>query len=306
MGYSYAVAASAHSVILELRGSKAKRGVDLDGFEGFIEHFRRALREFERWLSAHEEEIGRSGQPRSRTRRATGFRLVAFREGSGIATLEPLETPDEESQIMEDEPPSLRNLSLMMDAVQQRRPLATPVIESLDGARKSLGTNGRFGSRAPEEERVHFWVDEDAIRNLESEPEPEPEAKELVVTGKLHLLEFEQPMRVEVRAPTGVNWVCTYEPEMEQLVVSFAGQNVRARGIGRITGPKRGEMELLDLDPVLLPAEQPSLFTIEPIPTEELQREQGIVRPQGLAALQDPTWVDDDASREYVAILDEA
>lgn len=52
--------------------------------------------------------------------------------------------------------------------------------------------------------------------------------------------------------------------------------------------------------------EQTMLFTTNAVPTAELEQQQGITRPQGLAALQDPEWVDDEASREYVAmVLDE-
>jgi hypothetical protein len=61
-------------------------------------------------------------------------------------------------------------------------------------------------------------------------------------------------------------------------------------------------MELREIEP-LPKYEQTPLFTREAIPTGELERAQGVTRSQGLAALQDPEWVDDDASREYLSIV---
>jgi hypothetical protein len=304
MRYSYAVATPDQRIVLELHGSKARRGVELEGLEGFIDQFRRALREFERSQSARDEEIGRSGQPGTRTRRATGFRLVDFKTGSGLATIEPSEAPEDEDRLLDQEPPSLRNLRLLMDSVKEAKPLSRPVIQALDGACKALGEGGRFGARRQTETRVPFFVDGETIQKLEAVDESDPPARSMAVHGRLHLLEFEQPMRAEVRAADGVNWACTYDEELEPRVVSLAKSNVRAKGVGRKTGPKSGTMQLERIDP-LPEIDQASLFTVETIPTQELQREQGVVRPQGLATLQDPDWVDDDASREYLAILDE-
>jgi hypothetical protein len=299
------VATSDQRIVLELHGSKARRGVELDGLEGFIEHFRRALREFERSLSAHDEEIGRSGQPGTRTRRTTGFRLVEFKTGSGLATIEPSDVAGDEDRLLEQEPPSLRNLRLLMDSIKESKPLSPPVIQSLDGACKALGDEGHFGTRRPTEEKVPFFVDEETLQKLEAAVDPDPPARDVTVHGRLHLLEFEQPMRAEVRAADGVNWACTYDEELEPRVVGLAKSNVRAVGVGRRVGPKSGTMQLQRIDP-LPETEQTSLFTVETIPTRELQKEQGVVQPQGLATLQDPDWVDDEASREYLAILDES
>lgn len=305
MGYSYTVANPDHQVVLELYGEKASRGVELDSLEGFIEHFRRALREYERWTTAHEEEIGRSGQPKARTKRSTGFRLVFFKTGSGLATLEPTEAVEEDERLVAQEPPSLRNLRSLMEAVAEARPLSPPVVQSLAGARKSLGSEGRFGTRLPHQDDEPFYVDAAAIARLEEAVQPEPEIEDLTVVGKLHLLEFEEPMRVEVRAGNGINWACTYGSELKPLVLSLSESNVRAHGEGRKTGPKSGTMELRGIEPLPEP-EQTELFTVEQVPTASLERAQGITRPQGLAALQDPQWVDDEASREYLALVEDS
>lgn len=298
------MAPSDYRVVLELHGSKAESGIELESLEGFIDHLRRALREYERWASAHEEEIGRSGQPKARTRRSTGFRLVYFKRGSGLATLEPTESAKEERQLVEEEPASLRNLRSLLEAIQEGRPLSPPVVQSLDGARKSLGSDGRFGAQLPSQHKVPFYIDAGAIQQLEEAVEPEPPTTDVTVFGKLHLLEFEEPMRVEVRAGNGINWACTYGPKLKPLVLSLAESNVRAYGAGRKTGPKSGVMELRDIEPLPEP-EQTDLFTQNPISTADLRRGQGIVKPQGLAALQDRAWVDDEASREFVAIVNE-
>jgi len=300
------VATSDQRIVLKLHGAKAKRGVELDGLEGFIESFRRALREFERSLSAREGELGRSGQPGTRSRAATGFRLVGFEIGSGKATLEPLEANSDESQLLTEDPASSRNLRMLLESARDGAPLAPQVIQSLDGARKALGEDGRFGARFSDQKHVQFYVDSEAIRKLESAGRPETEAREMTVSGRLHLIEVEEPGRVEIRAVDGVNWACVYDPSLKPAVLRLVESLVRVRGVGRRTAYNRGSLELLEIEP-LPKFEQTPLFTREAIPTSELERQQGITRPQGLAALQDPEWVDDEASREYLSmVLDES
>ena len=298
--------ASEQRITLELHGSKAEGGVELDGLEGFIDQFRRALREFERTLSAREHEVGRTGQPGSRTKAATGFRLVAFRiENPGVAELEPLELAEPERQLLATEPASSENLRHLLEAVGAERPLSPRVIEALDGARKSLGRGGRFGVAFGPKESP-FYVDGERIQRLHAATTLETEPKEITVSGRLHLIEVEQPGKVEVRATDGVNWTCTYDPALKPTVLRLVDSLVRARGLGRRTAHNRGSMELREVE--LLPKfEQTPLFTREPVPTAELERQQSITRPQGLAALKDPDWVDDEASREYLSIvLDES
>lgn len=295
--------ASNQRITLELHGSRTVRGVALDGLEGFIDQFRRALREFERTASAREHEIGRTGSPGSRTKAATGFRLVNFRvENPGVAELEPLELTDAEDQLVATEPASSQNLRQLLEAVSAERALSPRVIEALDGARKHLGHDGRFGFVFGPPKTSPFYVDGARIARLQAAATLDTESKEIRVTGRLHLVGVEEPGKVEVRASDGVNWTCTYDPALKETVKRHLDSVVIARGVGRRTAYNRGSMELRGVEP-LPKFEQTLLFTTHAVPTAELEEQQGITRPQGLAALQDPNWVDDEASREYLAMV---
>ena len=292
-------------IVLTLCGERATRGVPLDGLETFIDEFRRALREFERTLSAREHEVGRMGQPGTRSKAATGFRLVHFKTGSGIAELEPLELDSADEQLAPTEPTSNRNLRLLLEAVRERRPMSPRVVDALDGARKALGRDGSIGVEFASQKGTTFYVDKQQIERLEAAASFESDPKEITVSGRLHLIEVEQPGKVEIRAGDGVNWTATYEDSLKPTVLRLVDSVVRANGVGTRTAHNRGQMELRGLE-VLPKFEQTDLFTREQIPTADLERQQGITRPQGLAAFQIPDWVDDDASRDYLAmVLDE-
>lgn len=306
MGYSYGVATPNHRIVLTLCGEKAKRGVPLEGLETFIDEFRRALREFERTLSAREHEVGRMGQPGSRSKVATGFRLVHFKTGSGIAELEPLELDGGGEQLTPTEPASSQNLRLLLEAVRDRRPMSPRIVDALDGARKAFGQDGSFGVEFASQKGTTFYVDKQQIERLEAAASFDVDPKEMTVSGKLHLIEVEQPGKVEIRAADGLNWTATYDESLKPTVLRLVDSVVRANGVGARTAHNRGHMELSGLEP-LPKFEQTAFFSREQIPTAELERQQGISRPQGLAALQDPYWVDDEASRDYLAmVLDES
>lgn len=293
-------------IVLTLCGENAKRGVALDGLETFIDEFRRALREFERTLSAREHEVGRMGQPGGRSKAATGFRLVHFKIGSGIAELEPIELDGIGEQLAPTEPASSQNLRLLLEAVRDRRPMSPRVVDALDGARKALGGDGSFGVEFASRKGSTVYVDKQQIERLEAAASYAVEPREMMVSGMLHLIETEQPGKVEIRATDGVNWTATYDPSLKPTVLRLVDSVIRANGVGAITAHNRGQMELRAVE--LLPKfEQTDLFTREQIPTAELERQQGISRPQGLVAFQDPDWVDDEASRDYLAmVLDES
>jgi len=296
------VATPDQRIILELHGSKAQRGVELDGLEGFFDHFRRALREFERASSARAHEVGRTGQPGSVSKAVTGFRLVHFETGSGIAHLEPLDAPQNGNRLVPGEPPSSGNLRSLLEAVAAGRPLTPRVIESLDGARRALGDQGRFGVKFAAQNAPPTLIGAEQIQRLEAAVALETEPKQITVSGKLHLIEVEQPGKVEIRAGDGVNWIGSYDATLKPTVLGLVDSVVRARGLGRRTAHNRGSLELLGVEP-LPKFEQTPLFTRETVPIAELERQQGITRPQGLAALQDPEWEDDEASREYLSLV---
>lgn len=246
------------------------------------------------------------GHPGGRSKAATGFRLVHFKIGSGVAELEPLELDGADDQLLPQSPPSSENLRLLVEAVRERRPMSPRVVEALDGARKALGGDGRFGVEFASQKGPPFYIGAEQIKRLEAAASFDTEPKEITVSGKLHLIEVEQPGKVEIRAGDGVNWTCTYDEFLKPKVLRCVDSVVRAHGAGARTAHNRGTMELRDVE-ALPKFEQTPLFTREPITTAVLERQQGISRPQGLAAFQDPEWVDDEAGREYVAmILDES
>lgn len=123
----------------------------------------------------------------------------------------------------------------------------------------------------------------------------------LTVRGRLHLIETEETgRRVAVRAQDGVDWSCTYGDVLERKVKTLIDSLVQISGEGRRVTPATGRLVAESIEP-LAQHEQNELFTTEPVALNDLQREQGVAAPQGLAALTDTEWVDDDAARRFLA-----
>jgi hypothetical protein len=291
---------SEHAVILDLHGSNAPRGIELDAFQSFLDHFRRALREWERAKTARDR-IGRAGRPGGLTETLTGFRLVRFREGSGHAALEPVEQYAGESTM--GEPAPTRNLRSLLAAVEVGEIIA-PVASALDKARKAIGDDGLFGVRVRSQPGRRVPIDWQTIERLQAAAisEPVPDDVELSVSGVLHLVEVYEPLHVVIRAPDGVDWTCEYDPSLEPEVLRSVKSLVWATGSGRRTGANTGSLRLRTIQRVPTP-EQTSLFTLLPIPADELARQQGIHGPQGLEALGDPDWADDEHDRAFLAYI---
>lgn len=293
-------------IILRLHGSKAVEGVELDGLEGFIENFRRALREYERSIAGGPEEAGRSGNPGVRSRLATGLRLVAFETGSGVAALEALPMdPSEQDELMGEEPQSLHYLRQMFERTSNGDGLTAPVIDALEKARKALGADGSYSAEAPADGFDEIVITESSIDELRRvEVEAVAAARDYTVIGRLHLIETESPPRIEIRTTDGLNWHCTIEADAKPAMLSMLESLVRAHGVGTITSPTRGEIHLDGIEPIP-EIEQTELFTQERVPEARLEARHGIDGPQGLGALMDAEWVDDDAAREFLSIVSE-
>ena len=315
--------ASPQSVIIDLHGSKAVEGVELYSLQRWAEHFRRALRDFERSESAGREPVKRTGRPGPISDISTAFRLVHFKKGSGIATLEPLEPPEtvgpvealigqldmdpadaEEAAVSE--PPAIRNLRALMEAVEVGQ-VDPAVVEALEDSRKAVGEDGCYGIKFSHHSNGRTSIDTDTIQRLRAATADEPpptDPTEIAVSGLLHLIEVEEPERVAIRDNAGVDWECTFEPELESKVLGLVKSHVRAVGTGERTKPRGGQMHLRDIQEVAVPRdEQSSLFTFERVPVEELEAEQGIHGPQGLAATVDPDWANDEQDRAYLAYV---
>lgn len=234
---------------------------------------------------------------------ATAFRLVHFKRGSGIATFEPVETPEAEQLDMgRVEAPAIRNLRALVAAVAAGE-VDIVVADALDDARKAIGNDGCYGIQLGKRKNGRTTISKQTIERLRATPHKEfPEPAEMTVLGHLHFIEVEEPERVAIRDRKGVDWVCTFDPELESEVFGLVKSIVWAKGTWVQTGPRIGKMHLREIH-VVPRHEQSSLFTFERVAHDALEAEQGIVAPQGLAAVDDPDWADDEPDRVYLALI---
>jgi hypothetical protein len=138
-------------ITLDLHGRRARRGIDLDALQTFVEQFRRALREFERARSGRSP-VPRTGRPDSVAEHVTAFRLVSLAPGSAIAVLEAAPSEGDEPELPLGPVPTaaLANLRSLLEAIDRASALDPVVIGALDRARRALGDDGRFGVRLPD------------------------------------------------------------------------------------------------------------------------------------------------------------
>jgi hypothetical protein len=290
-------------VVLDLHGTRAQEGVDIDAFEGFLRHFRAALREYDRAVRGTLPRRG--GHPDARDVAATAFRLVAFQVGSGIATLEPVR-PDLNGEANLPLPDSGDDLSIstltgLMRSVQAEERLPEPVVEALEDARRAVGEDGSFGVdvRSNADRRTRIVFDLELMKRLQDAPQDGVDHR-VVITGRLHMIEVDQPgRRVGIRAQDGVDWTCQYPDELHGVIAAQLERLVRAEGTGRKLTKQAGRLQIEQLIPLPEHVQEP-LFSVEPVPTAELLAAQGIGEPQGLRTLVDAEWEDDDASRRFL------
>ena len=297
------VGALVSRVVLDLHGARARHGVDIDAFEAFLEHFCAALREYGR---AGEGAITRKGgRPSAREAAAAAFRLVEFKPGSGVATLAPSVSsePGSGDLVLDEsgESPALTTLrGLMASAVNAEEGLPGPVVEALGSARRATGEDGSFGVTITGDREVpRVLFDEMTMERLHR-PDPDSTEAAVTVTGRLHMIEADPPnRRVGIRAQDGVEWRCTYPDHLRPLVTTLIERLVRISGTGRRHACAAGRLRIDGLDP--LPEHtQDELFTVETIPLTQLRAEQAIEGPQGLDALVDENWEDDEESRLFL------
>jgi hypothetical protein len=275
--------------------------VDIDALETFFRHFRTALREYAR---ARASEIShKGGRPTGRDQAATAFRLVDFRTGSGIATLDPTMSPDDDMRVPMapgEETLSETSLRALLDDVHAERAVSAPVVAALSNARKAMGDDGNFGVTVLGDRPIpKVVIDAARIERLERTP-PTATPTQQTIAGRLHMVETDLPnRRVAVRAQDGIDWTCTYSDDLRPLVARLVERLVRITGTGRIMSSASGRLEISTIEPIVEPVQDP-LFTAETIPLEELRAAQGIAGPQGLDALIDPEWSDDEESRRFI------
>lgn len=289
-------------VVVDLHGARAPNGVEIDALEVFLGHFRAALREFDR--DRRGTLAKRGGRPDARDAASSAFRLVEFRTGSGIATLEPARPAGEAADDMpfEDlaDDLSLTNLRALLEAVCVGERLAAPVVEALGSARRAVGDDGSFGIKVADGRQAPRVVFDLKRMDELQHPAEQGDEKTLVLTGRLHMIEADQPgRRVAIRAQGGVDWTCSYPDHLHQLVTGLVERLVRVAGTGRLVTAATGRLRIEHLD--LVPEHaQDALFSSEPVSLGQLRAEQGIDRPQGLAALVDLTWENDEEGQRFL------
>lgn len=287
-------------VVLDLHGTRALAGVEIDALEAFLRGLRTALREYDR--SRRGTIARRGGGLDARDLAATEFRLVDFRVGSGIATLEPL-GPQAADMALADvgDDLSIINLGALLEAIDRDERLPVPVVEALDGARRSIGDDASFGVRVEGSrlERARVEIDQTRMQRLKGPVKEEGESA-VTVAGQLHRIEVDQPGRhVGIRAQNGVDWTCTYGDELHELVTTLIERLVRVEGVGRKVTALTGRLRIDRLTSVPEHTQEP-LFSVKPVPIERLREEQGISAPQRLESLVDQEWEDDEASRRFL------
>lgn len=288
-----------NQITLTMKGARAERGVSLADFESFVDNFLAALRDYDR--AGRGQQTKKSGHPDRRAEAVTAFRLVGFRTGSGIATLEPelVSADDDEEALFDEEPISLTTLKALAADLSAERAVPPSVIESLGKACRAAGSDGSLSIALPGSASRPLLVDKellDRVANATTEPEP---SEVTTISGRLHLLDLE-PDRLGIRTAAGVEWSCKYPEPLEERVKAMLDRIVWVEGTGTLTSPLRGTMTIERIEPVDL--EQSSLFTIEQIDEQVLASRQGISAPQGLSSLGVTDW--DDASDDlYLAAL---
>ncbi|HSS31747.1 MAG TPA: hypothetical protein VLL27_00515 [Solirubrobacterales bacterium] len=285
------------SITLRLEGTRAKRGVALSDFETFIENFISALRDFDRDRTGRQTR--KPGHPEARAEAVTAFRLVAFREGSGIATIEPDlgDTENDGERMVEAEPIQVANLCSLLSVVEKEEPLPESVGDALEKAIRTAGDDGCLsvdfaGRKADRFEGRSVTIDLPRIKRIRSARETVPPKVVTSISGRLHQVDFE-PDRLAIRTSDGVDWSCDFSETLEQQVEALVNRLVWASGDGTLQSPQRGKMELIEIKGIEQGL-QAGLFSGDPVSDEDLAAAQGVTGPQGLDAIAANEWTDED------------
>lgn len=289
-------------ITLNLQGERAMRGIELDSLERFIDKFRAALRDFERADSARAHQIRRGGHPDARSIAATSFRLIGYKTGSAVLKLEEVAPDvDDPALRMPTDGLATQNLRSLLDSLESCD-LDRAVIDDLDEARRSLGEDGSFAVKVPHRRKTGR-INAKTIDRLRTTSSGRVQPVEVTVFGRLHLIATEGTPRVEIRATDGYNWTCSYPPELESKILGLIKRQVRAHGMGVRERANRATLRIDEISP-LPHYDQTPLFSLDTVPAEELERDQGIAGPQGLSSLAIADLPDDEEIDKYLVLLD--
>ena len=291
-------------ITLRLEGARAKRGIALSDFETFIESFITALRDFDR--DKRGAPTRKAGHPEARAEAVAAFRLVGFREGSAIATIEPelKGDTDDAERMVDAESIQLTNLCSLLTSVESEEALPDSVTDALEKAVRTAGEDGSLsveftGSHATRfaDNRVRIDIGRiERIRTARETPVPRAVTS---ISGRLHQVDFE-PDRLAIRSSDGVDWTCDFPESLVVQVEALVNRIVWAAGTGTLSSPQGGKMRLSDIKGIEQ-GQQTGLFSGEPISDHELAIAQGITGPQGLDAIGIARW--SDADEVYLSAL---
>jgi hypothetical protein len=286
---------------LRLTGEEAQRGLPLANVAAFLDNVRRALRDFDR--ARQGQRTQRGGHPTSREELVTALRLVDFRPGSAIMSLEPMAHEQGETGLVPDaEALPVENLLALIAAVESRDDVLPPAVtESIDNARRTLGPSGaieiKVNPRLRTRRQARIVIDAQTVETLQLRAEQQSRTH-LRIVGRLHMLD-DEPRKIGIRAGDGVDWICSYPEELEEQVLNLVRTRVVARGLGVKVTSNRGRLDIESIEPVEA-YEQSKLFTLERVEIGELMARQGIEAGQGIPSL----LGDDVAVEDLDAFLD--
>jgi hypothetical protein len=265
------------------------------GLRTFLDQFLSALRDHDR--DRQGEATRASGNPGQRGAAVTAFRIVSMSAGTAVLTLTP-EAPGREGQshlaVDDSVPLAVENLRSLVERLHGHQPVAPDVLSALDDARRAGGDDGSCRIELPlrwAPEQALTVIDGAAIARHRPESEPTPSEEDLTITGHLHSIDLE-PDQVAIRRYDDINWRCQYAPELEGAVVALLGEVVVAEGVGRLSGPQQGILQIRRIQ-----AAFPELDQV---------RSEGTSIPsvpQGLEAISGGDWIGDEADERYLAAL---
>jgi hypothetical protein len=288
-------------ITLTLTGERAQHGLALADLESFVDHFARALRDYDR--ARRGEETRKAGHPERRAAAAAAFRLIRLEPGSAIVTLvaDRVENADHQLEL-DDAPLALSTLAALVADVAAWHEIPDEVLDDLDRARRSCGDDGAIALELPP--RImsvrRVTIDRDAIERIK-QPRATDRSAVTAISGRLYSVNLE-PDRLAIRTPDGVEWACRYNEVLEGSVRSLLGEVVWASGEGRLTSALRGTMRITSIR-LAVRERETELFVHQHPQPDELLRTQRVSEPQGLDRLEAHEWSGDEADERYLAAM---
>lgn len=230
---------------VQLDGPKVGSGeIDFDSLVEFGEHFQDAIRRLVNVLQGKQAVL--PGHPTTAATEAASFRLVGIKKGSTILQLKATSS---------DLWPGAADMAVVELGRRVHNPKAsvdTGIVAALEEARSSLGPAGRF--RVKSHGMKTMVIDHRTVERLRARAvaQARTESVARVISGWLHMADL-QPSEFIIRAPSGVEWRCTFSPSMKASVLALLDHVVVAAG----HGTQSGRMGQLEIDTI---TEAPSVY----------------------------------------------